>query len=200
MRTVPVGVASDVPVYRAGLHAVLTAAGFRAEQPADPLEWARSITACGGRAALVITIPSGAAIELLRPFAHLRGVAILALTHVSSPAIQLAAVTAGASCAVGWSEDPADLLRALDAALAGMAILPSSFVRELSAREGAWAATEEQLTCLRMLKEGTPVRAIARELHYSERETFRRLRALYQSLGTRERRVALDRAIELGLV
>ena len=200
MRSVAVAVACDVPTMGVGLQTILAEAGFAAERPTNPLDWARSKAAAGHAAALVAVIRPGRAIQVLAPFAHLRGIAVLALTHSSNPAIQLAAITAGACGAISWSADPREVLVALEAAVAGMALLPVSFVRQLAPREGSWVANDEQLLCLQLLDTGAPMRTIADAMHVSEREAFRRLQSLYQGLGATDRRTALRQAADLGLV
>jgi DNA-binding NarL/FixJ family response regulator len=200
MRDVPVAVVSDVPVYRAGLQAVLTAAGYTMEDPSDHIEWARSKAAHGQRAALLVMVAAGAAVRDLERFAIFHCVSVLALTHIGTPAVQLAAIAAGATGTIVWSAKTSDLIRALDAAIVGMAILPASVVRQLAPTEGIWVASNEQMDCLRLLSAGTPVRTIAEALHYSEREMFRRLRSLYRLLGSGGRQEALAHAAELGLV
>jgi len=200
MRSLAVAVACDVPTMGVGLQTILSEAGFAAERPTNPLDWARSKAAAGHAAALIAVIRPGRAIQVLAPFAHLRGIAVLALTHTSNPAIQLAAISAGACGAIPWSADPREVLAALEAAVSGMAMLPVSFVRQLAPREGTWVATDEHLLCLQLLDTGAPMRAIAEALHVSEREAFRRLHGLYEGLGASDRRTALRHAAELGLV
>jgi DNA-binding NarL/FixJ family response regulator len=200
MKPVPIAVACDVPMFGVGLQAILAEAGFAPERPTNPLDWARSKVATGHAAALVALIRPGRATQVLGPFAHLHGIAVLALTHSPSPAVQFAAIAAGACGAIYWSAHPREILVALEAAVAGMAILPVSFVRQLAPRDGLWTATDEQLTCLQLLDAGAPVRTIAGTLHVSEREAFRRLHTLYRCLGAADRRAALRQAAELGLV
>lgn len=200
MKPVAVAVACDVPTFGVGLQTILAEAGFAVERPTNPLDWAMTKVAFGHTAALVAQIGPGRVPQFLAPFAHLRGIAVLALTHTSNPAVQLAAIAAGACCAIPWSAGPRELLVALEAAVAGMAILPVAFVRQLAPQDGLWIASAEQLMCLDLLDSGAPVRTIADALHLSEREAFRRLRSLYEGLGASNRRTALRRAADLGLV
>jgi DNA-binding NarL/FixJ family response regulator len=200
MREAPVVVVTDVPMFKAGLQAVLSSAGFCIEDPPDSIEWARTKAAQRRRAGIVLTIGPGAADRELGRFSLFRCVSVLALTHVAEPAVQLAAIAAGASGAINWSADSPSIIRALDAALLGLAVLPATFLRYLAPRDGSWVASEEQVDCLRLLAVGMPVRSMAHDFHYSEREMFRRLRALYDRLGASGRHEALIRAKQLGLV
>lgn len=114
----------------------------------------------------------------------------------------VAALCAGAAGILTWDTDPDTFARIIDAALAGLAMLPSSFVRQLAVGQ---PTKEPRLTAqerhwLRELANGAVVADLAVAAGYSERSMYRLLRHTYQALGVNTRSLAIVEALNLGLL
>lgn len=200
MRDTLVAIHADMPVYQAGLEAVLTGAGYRVEVVDDARAWARGRHSLNRSAILVVVVTPGEGFEYLKSATKHDGLVVLALLQRFTAAAHFQAIEVGAACAVPWHAPQALLLLALDAASSGHALIPSSFVRSLSNSAASWLPSREQGIALDMLASGSTVSDVAEALQCSEREMFRRLRALYQLLGVAGRHEAVLRADELGLL
>ncbi len=200
MTHVTLAISIDVPMYCAGVEATLKSAGFLVEAPPDPGDWARRKGTRGERAVLLTLLtPSSNLIEVER-LSRYRSVCVVALLRPVIPSLYLGAVSAGATGAVDWSAQRHEMVRAIEAALDGQALIPTSVLRDLARGHGPWLPSDEQRECLRRLAEGETVGSIGRALHHSEREMFRRLKGLYGDLGAAGRQDAIGRAIHLGLL
>lgn len=193
-----IAVWAEIPMMRAGVASVLSTAGYRVESPTDLQDWALSRAVNGESAAVVASIHSGFAPPMLATLPA--SIPVVVLQPGCAPSVLLAALAAGASCIVRWDCDDETLLLAVQAALVGLAVVPASALRRLVPLVGQWKATDEETICLRRLAAGETVASLARDLHYSEREMFRRLKNMYPRLGVSRRQDALVRAIELGIV
>jgi DNA-binding NarL/FixJ family response regulator len=200
MSQVRVAVLAEVPLYRAGLSAVLSRAGYVVETPTDVVDWVRGHGLRGERTAVIATARPGTLCATLEGLSGFHSVALVVLVHAVEPSVCLSAIAAGATSALSWATEEGDLLRAVEAALVGHAILPTEVVRSLMSARGHWIVSDQQLNCLRRLADGATVSSIAQELHYSDREMFRRLRALYRNLGATGRQDAVTRAVERGII
>jgi DNA-binding NarL/FixJ family response regulator len=93
---------------------------------------------------------------------------------------------------------------ALEAGLNGLALLPVSMARRLvdrSVRQSKpQTLTSVQQTWLRLLASGMTIQELARQVGFSERETYRRLRQIYSAMGVRGRTEALILASASGLL
>jgi DNA-binding CsgD family transcriptional regulator len=125
---------------------------------------------------------------------------VVVLLNTPEPSAILEAITAGATGAIHWTASETELLRAIDAAMAGLAILPVELIRALAPGSEVWLLSEEETMCIRSIASGETVSSLAETIHYSERETFRRLKNLYRRLGATGRDEAIARAAKLGLL
>lgn len=113
------------------------------------------------------------------------------------------ALRAGATAAAPRGADPATVVRVLQAALAGLSLVPARVVRLLAA---AGRPDDEDMigpldvSWLRHLAGGATVQQLACRSGYSEREMYRLLHDLYERMGVRNRSEAIARAARWGLL
>jgi DNA-binding NarL/FixJ family response regulator len=194
-----IAVADRLPLFRAGVAAVLSEGGHSVEGPADLLAWVR-----GGQSSIVLlTLESDPDWSMLAEIAAVPTLIIIALLVDETPATGARAVHAGAQSVLPRSVLAGDLRSAVDAAVARMAVLPVDVVRLLRmpapvAGTEASQLTSEQLHWLRELAAGVTVSDLAIRAGYSERAMYRMLQAVYARLGVRGRTQALIRAQALG--
>jgi DNA-binding NarL/FixJ family response regulator len=108
---------------------------------------------------------------------------------------------AGASAVVGCCADPREFTEMIRAAIEGKTVLPCELIRQLMGEaEGASALSLKERHWLKELAEGCTVCDLAHRWAYSERQMYRRLRAVYGRLGARSKTQALLRAERAGLL
>lgn len=131
------------------------------------------------------------------------GTAIVALVE-GDVEVQLEALAAGATAVIGAQDSVLRIVDAVTAALDGFALLSCAIAGELVARQRPAAKqsplTAVEISWLRKLSRGTSVSVLARDSSYSEREMYRRLRELYDTLGARSRSEALVHACRAGVL
>jgi DNA-binding NarL/FixJ family response regulator len=111
-------------------------------------------------------------------------------------------IKAGADGVATWKSSPQEVIGMLECAKYGRVSLARQAVLDVVTsailRRPELTATEH--TLLVGLVTGVPITALADRIKYSERETYRRLRALYQKLGVRNRSEAIAIASRTGIV
>jgi two-component system nitrate/nitrite response regulator NarL len=129
------------------------------------------------------------------------GLPVVALLSDTSQAADI--WTAGARGLLRRDTTPAALLAAIAAAMHGLAVIDPALASALPlARPGSPSETltPRELEVLRLLAEGLPNKAIARQLDISEHTVKFHLNAILGKLGAQSRTEAVVQAIRLGLV
>lgn len=200
----------DHPLFTRGLELLLTAAeGVR-------------VIGSTTRAAMAVDLvrrhrPDVAVIDLAMPppggLAAIRALRrahpqtrILALSGLTSPEDHLAALRAGADGFLPKTSEPDDLLHPLLSLVQGVAVMPSSLVRQLvdgAQRPGSDLVDElddDQRVLWRALAEGQGTEAIAEQWVVSPRTAKRMVAALLRRIGARNRIEAAALAGRSGLL
>lgn len=200
----------DHPLFTRGLELLLTAAEgvrvvgstTRAAMAVDLVRRHRPDVAVLD---LAMPPPGGlAAIRALRR-AHPQ-TRILALSGLTSPEDHVAALRAGADGFLPKTSEPADLLHPLLSLVQGVAVMPSSLVRQLvdgAQRPGSDLLDElddDQRVLWRALAEGQGTEAIAEQWVVSPRTAKRMVAALLRRIGARNRIEAAALAGRSGLL
>jgi DNA-binding NarL/FixJ family response regulator len=119
------------------------------------------------------------------------GVAVVVLTSFSDRDRILRALDAGAAGYLLKDAEPADLLRAIEAAARGEAPLDPKAARALlSARRSPTTSdslSEREREVLAMVAEGLPNKVIARQLAISEKTVKAHLTSVYRQIGVTDR-------------
>jgi DNA-binding NarL/FixJ family response regulator len=197
---VHVAVVDPLPMFQQGVGAVLSAAGYTVEEPADLLAWAGRVST----AVVLLTLELERDWRLLE---RLRGdksrAIVIALVEEDGTARGVRAVRAGARSVLPRQVTVPVLRRTVDATLDGHAVLPAEVATTLAASstagaDGRAALSEQQLHWLRSLAAGTTVSRLADDAGYSERAMYRMLQALYQQMGVNGRIQAIMQAQTFG--
>ncbi|MEU7918967.1 DNA-binding response regulator [Micromonospora zamorensis] len=193
-------VIDPLPMYRQGVVAVLSAAGYQVETPPDPVNWVRSRPS---EDLVLLTLATTEEWDLLSrlrettPEQH-----VIAVLTQTSARIGVQAVRAGARSVLHREVTAVALRRTVEATIDGQTVLPVAVAALLAggAADEAprQAITEAELTWLRHLAAGMTVAELARLAGYSERAMFRLLHGVYRQLGARSRIEAIVRAQEQG--
>ncbi|NHO82139.1 response regulator transcription factor, partial [Micromonospora sp. CMU55-4] len=173
---VPVGVFDPLPMFRQGVVAVLSAAGYDADDPEDVVAWA-------GRAStgvVLLTLGADDDWQLLGQLHERTETAVVALFDEVDAVTAARALRAGARSVLPRQVTAAALCRTVEATLDGQAVLPSNTATVLAAGEatgdpGEAMPSEEQRIWLLRLANGTTVARLAVEAGYSERAMYRLL-------------------------
>lgn len=194
-----VAVVDPLPMFRHGMMAVITAAGYGAEEIDDAVSWA----AVPERRIVVLTVQTLA--DWTELDAICRGSAgngVIAVLDRPEPAAYVRALRAGAVAAIPRESPPEALRAVLNAAAAGQSLIPTDALRGLTEPESDTDAdrspSPDEVAWLRQLARGDSVAEVAGRSGYSERMMFRLLRELYARLGKRNRTEALIHAQERG--
>ncbi|HMK73387.1 MAG TPA: response regulator transcription factor [Myxococcaceae bacterium] len=187
------------PLARAGLRAVLAAAGWEVAAEASSLTAARAAL----REARVDAVLWDAGHAPVPDAPEPGAPPVLALVEDESAA--RAVLAAGLSGAVLRGSDQGTLAAALAAASRGLVVSDQAFVHlrpQPEVRPEARSAdfTRRELEVLALLAEGLPNRAIADRLGISRHTVKFHVNALLQKLGVERRTEAVVRAARLGLV
>ncbi|MET7372546.1 DNA-binding response regulator [Micromonospora arida] len=188
-------VIDPLPMYRHGVIAVLSAAGYQVGIPTDPLDWARQSHA----GLMLLTLANATDWNLLgrvRQDAPERSV--IAVLSEESAGLGVRAVRAGARSVLPREVSAAALRRTVEATIDGQTVVPAAVAAALAGAEADPVITADQLTWLRHLAAGMTVAELARLAGYSERAMYRLLQTLYRRLGARTRIEAIVRAQEQG--
>jgi DNA-binding NarL/FixJ family response regulator len=192
-------VADDHPALTSAVSTYLADNGFEIVGPASD-----------GRRALALAQaehPELALVDYRMP--RLSGLELLEALHEVAPEMRICvytadgdeqlardALAAGASALVLKEAPLADLVRALEAVLAGDAYLDPAVARS----EPEDTLTERELDVLRLLAEGLPQEEIARRLGISTETVRTHLRKACLRLGATTRTQAVATALRLGLI
>lgn len=193
-----VAVIDPLPMFRYGLVACLTAAGYRVETPDDPPGWA----ARGGSSLVLLTLADAGDWLLLADLAA--GRPVIALLCGGSADEGVRAVRGGARSVLPRKVTPETLRRTVAATVDGQSVLPAAVSRALVGTvpvpvpAASSPLSADQLSWLRELAAGRTVAGLAERAGYSERAMFRMLRTMYRRMGVRTRTEAIVRAGEWG--
>ncbi|MFG1721050.1 DNA-binding response regulator [Micromonospora chalcea] len=192
---VPVGVFDPLPMFRQGVVAVLSAAGYNAEDPEDVVAWASQES----NGLVLLTLGGDRDWQLLGQLHERTQTAVVAIFDEVDAMIAARALRAGARSVLPRQVTATVLCRTIEATLDGQAVLPSNAVTVLAAGEptgghGEAIPSEEQRTWLQRLATGTTVARLAIDTGYSERAMYRLLQALYEQMGVEGRMQAIIRA------
>jgi DNA-binding NarL/FixJ family response regulator len=207
---VRVAVKDPLPVFRRGVVATLSRAGFTADEPEDLVAWVDTQP----RTIVVLTVLDADDWDLLEELSQARHrVLVLAVLEDTSTETYVRALTAGAVSAMPRDATPALVLDTFCAAIRGTSLVPVEVIRSLLPPSAAGPLPAEdrpgadppslsgtERRWLRELSTGMTVGRLAQQEHYSERVMFRLLRELYDRLGVRNRTEALMYAQERGLL
>lgn len=205
--TTELAIVDNCPVRRLGIAATLQARRFcvrEIEDSAELLDFARS--GAGDRRGAIICIESGSGADgigaLHSKFPQL---AIVALLGDPSAASVRAALLAGATVALHIDAPPDVLADGVVAALNGHTLLTRAHAVALAVGTAGASSLAETITpaeqrWLDSLADGATIAEMASAAAFSEREMHRRLGALYDRLGVRNRSQALVTAARQGLL
>ena len=194
---VRIAVVDPLPMFRAGVAAVLETSGHEVDTPVDVVGWVRR------RAGMLVllTLRVERDWELLEQVCDVEGNAVvIALLEDESPVAGARAIRTGARSVLPREAGRTTLLRTVAATITGQAVMPASVAVTLAKdpRGEDGAPSAEQLSWLRQLASGTTVAQLADQSGYSERAMFRLLQALYRQMRVETRLQAIMRAKEAG--
>ncbi len=197
---VHIAVVDPLPMFRQGVGAVLSAAGYAVDDPADLLAWVGRVST----ALVLLTLDLEGDWRLLERLRSDRSRAmVIALVEGDGTTRGVRAVRVGARSVLPRQVTAPVLRRTVDATLDGHAVLPAEVAAVLAASssadvDGRTALSEQQLQWLRSLAAGKTVSRLADDAGYSERAMYRVLQALYQQMGVKGRMQAIMQAQALG--
>ncbi len=191
---VRVAVVDPLPMFRQGVVAVLSAAGYAVDTPSDVVRWAaRRSSSC-----VVLSIGTDLGWILLESLSAEPSAAAIALLDDMSAAAGARAVRAGARSVLPRSVTAGILRRTVEATVDGQSVLPAEVTAFLAAAERPDTRINfaDRVMWLRHLAAGGTVAELADRLGYSERAMYRLLRTLYRDMGVHTRIEAVLRARE----
>lgn len=199
--TIHVAAVNTPTLVASGLSGSLATSGYEIEVVSDPRTWAEAHP----RDSMLIGVRGRRDVELLGQLASfIPSICLVALLDKLTPEwVSLCLGSGARGCAsMEWSSDR--IVMALNAGLDGLALLPPSVARVVTARETKRAIPRNldttQQSWLKKLASGMTIHELAGQVGFSERETYRRLRHLYAAMGVRGRTEALMLASASGLL
>ena len=204
----------DHPLYREGLKALLQglapdARTLDAANVADALAVARQAPPLD-LVLLDMNLPGPSRLDALASIkAALDGAAIVVISAEEDPALIMRTIEAGAAGYIPKSTDPLVTIHALRIVLAHGIYLPPVALRQAALADGLprphWPGglpelSERQRAVLRRLLQGKANKVIARELDIAEGTVKAHLWSVYQVLGVASRVQAMCRVHELGML
>lgn len=189
-----VAVLDPLPFFQRGVVEALTSDEILVEAPADIGAW----VAQGGQRVVILTLASPADWALLEQLSVTTPV--VAVLEENTDPLSIRALRLGAGSVVPRSATVTTMRRALEAVLAGDAIVSRSVVRSLVASSRLHASSappplgEEEVRWLRQLASGVTVARLATMAGYSERAMYRLLNGIYDRMGVTNRTEALIKA------
>ena len=177
-------VCDPLPMFRAGVAAVLGKAGHQVADPDDVGEWLRTDA---GRLVL-LTLHDDRDWTLLSQLGDVGPV--VAVIEDGSPADGLRAFHMGAASVLVRRATSETVIRAVEATADGQCVLPAAVANAVLARTTPPAAAvpgAERVDWLRQLAAGSTVAALADRTGYSERAMYRMLRQLYHEMAVGNR-------------
>lgn len=192
-----VAVLDPLPLFRQGVIDSLRSDEVDVEAPADVRRWVTQ----GGRRLVILTLGSSADWSLLEQLSTKSSV--IAVLEENTDDLSIRALRMGAESVVTRSATVPILRRALEAVLAGDAIVSRSVVRSLIASSRLHQGNspripETEMQWLRELASGVTVARLASQAGYSERAMYRLLNGIYDRLGVTTRTEALIKANAYG--
>lgn len=194
-----------LPSYRLGLVTALAASGFTADEAVDRVEvcaWAAGHPT--GSVLVTLREPDDFAVvdEIVR---REPAMVVVGLVPGLDASRYRRALVAGALGAVAWEAAPDVVVRVLRSAIDGFTMVPAPTARALAHASApipdpTYQCPPRDAVWLASLARGLTVSQLAREVGYSERETYRLLRGVYSRIGARNRTEALVKASRLGLL
>lgn len=195
-----IGVFNAPPVYVLGLKSLPNQSGYAFEPVVDLLEWVtrhRPPT-------LLVGVRTESDLEVIVELRDQEpdSVVVTVIDDYSIDSFR-ESLAAGAAGAVSRDSGAAELVFALNAAVTHSTVMPTSLARTLAAN-----GNEEEPPCiedfklgwLQSMARGTTVAGLGQSAGYSEREMYRRLRAIYHDMGVCNRTEALLKASRLGWI
>lgn len=210
-------VAARSPVVRAGLESVLAGAGGYEVARSGVLPSALADQAAAF-AADVLVLELGADDDLPVPLggdaeAALRAPAVVLLADRPGAAWVAEALRAGALAVLPRDARPEEITAAVDAAAAGLVVLPAALAGELAARAAAEAPAADPLPppadpgltprereVLELLARGMGNKGVARALGISEHTVKAHVGAVFEKLGASTRTEAVTIGVRTGLL
>jgi DNA-binding NarL/FixJ family response regulator len=191
-------VVERLPAYRRGLALEFAACGFEVEELAAlpaPLATYDAV-------AVSVHAHGWHAFEEAR--AQAPEAVLVALLDETTSASWRRAVRAGANGIVAREDAIARIIAVVQAALAGLTVIPTDLVRQLVTAAGAEDAREavsvNDLRWLRAMAAGSTIATLAQAERYSERQMHRLVGELYKRLGAGNRQEALLAAARHGML
>jgi len=198
--SVRIAVSDPLPLFRRGIMATLSDAGYELEDPEDLLAWIREEQ----RRVVILTLQSPKDWALLGQLHDVQAdVLVVAVLAEASVPAYVQAVLAGATAVLPRDASIETVRRVFSAAIRGQSLLPAEVVRALASPGPTADSTQgtpsvREIEWLRELAGGATVAQLASRVGYSERAMFRLLRDLYVRLRVRNRTEALMLARERG--
>lgn len=194
-----VGVFNAPPVYVLGLAGLLSSSGYSLESVTDPVPWLRRHR----DAAVLVGIEESSDLDVVVELkAEDPDSVVVTLIDEVNPSTLRASMTAGAAGSIARDAGAAEVVLAINAALANSIVIPASVARTLTARNGVAVSVpgldDRELSWLRSLASGETVAELSHRIGYSEREMYRRLRRCYSKIGASGRTDALLKAVRHG--
>lgn len=192
-----VAVLDPLPLFQRGVIDALMSDEILVEAPADIRAW----VAQGGQRVIVLTLASSADWSLLEQLG--RKTSVIAVLEENTTALSIKALRLGAESIVVRSATAAMIRRALEAVLAGDAIVSRLVIRSLTSSsplldDDGVRIPDERIQWLRDLASGGTVASLAAKAGYSERAMYRLLNNIYSQMGVKNRTEALIKAYEHG--
>lgn len=194
---IPVAVVASIPALRHGWATGLRRLRFDVVERESLAGWIRDES---GMAALVLT-ETPEELSTIIDLSDPNRPSVVILLREPSEDQQLRALGMGATGVGDWATSTERVGVMIRAGLQGCSTVPVDLMPRIAASLCQPTVGLDPLDCqlLRGLAGGATVPQLAMEVGYSERETFRRLRALYRRIGVSGRTGAVVQATRWGL-
>jgi DNA-binding NarL/FixJ family response regulator len=211
--TIKVLIADDHPMFRQGLRAALAdSAGISVvAEVADGLAAVTAATEFGADVVLMdLHMPGGSGMDAIRQIAVSRpGTSVLVLTMFDNDESLLTAMRAGARGYLVKGADRDDILRAIQAVVAGEVVFGAGVAERalafFASPAGGRAArpfpelTDREVEILQLVGQGMSNTAIARRLTLADKTVRNHVSSVFAKLRVTDRSQAIIRAREAGL-
>jgi len=192
---VQVAVVGRMPAICRGWVSILRTARIPAEEPENLADW---LEQGADRAVLVVARPN----EGLSALADLpddsADFPVVLLLPDPSEEVVVEILSEGVAAIGRWDTPVEEVRVMLEGAVCQRASVPVSLAKRLASSSSTahrLALTGEETTLLEGLVQGVTIHELANRISYSERETSRRLKSLYQRLGVDSRLKAVAWAL-----
>jgi DNA-binding NarL/FixJ family response regulator len=195
-----VGVFNAPPVYVIGLMGLTEASGYAFESVEEPRRWVKRQR----DPILLLGVRSPKDIDVVSELKSLQPDSVL-VTLIDQFAFESVreSLIAGASGSVSRDAGVREIALALEAAVRHRTIIPTDFAHRMAAQVRSESPTPlnvAELAWLQSLAHSATVADLGQSAGYSEREMYRRLKAIYRKIGVRSRTEALLKASRLGWI